>query len=761
MKSIKLIIESLQIRNKAIQDKVWISQREIVPFLLVVLWITDTTDTPLKRHFYVLEAKFQKLWKHNGPTFLFNYLKGVTHVLIRYFALTPVTETYNSKVLVKVCKHTGLPIIFGKELNSWIIRWNRSYDLPKIIALFSFIGVFRSLPTKVPVSLSTITDKFDGKTDTFNHNTIKSAIDHLNIKLKFSKNIKPIYSTKAGPNSFNSLWGAEIDAFALLRDRSVLIPFIRYLIVNRSFLFLSWYILIIILGSPYYYVSCLFKTQRPDNGRLSVVYNQAGKARVVAMTNWWIQCCFKPLHDGIFNTLRGISTDATFDQKGRLLEFVSRTKGQKYFCYDLSAATDRLPIRLQTDILNILGVQGTNWSDMITNIKWKYKSNLIQYSVGQPMGAYSSWAMLALTHHIIVMMAADSVNKAKSFDKYIVLGDDIVIADEDVAKAYLEYMSMLGVKINLSKSIVSSEILEFAKLWLNPKYDISPIGSGLIIQAMRDKYSFISLVNIAWQRNLFQWSKLWISMRTAPKVVKTKIQYAVWFTTMIKLSELYKTSSDRLRIDDLFYTRSRKQQGQLLDSLHRDEWMHSDYASINGYPISEMIRIDMEPDYELYSIWRGLLDVFAAESEKIFKTNYQTIYKSGRSLLLYSWRASSLRIGLPDFFDLLLLPIKPGIWIHVRLLIIALGENLWWHFTFVKLKLYNKYLFNSSSQSLTHFQVLWFLSKILDLNSNVHFYEEEVQKKKDLSKLLRKMNDNNHCNSIVRALKDKYKNWDS
>lgn len=30
----------------------------------------------------------------------------------------------------------------------------------------------------------------------------------------------------------------------------------------------------------------------------------------------------------------------------------------------------------------------------------------IRYAVGQPMGALSSWAMLALTHHFIVQYAA-------------------------------------------------------------------------------------------------------------------------------------------------------------------------------------------------------------------------------------------------------------------------------------------------------------------------------------------------------------------
>jgi hypothetical protein len=78
------------------------------------------------------------------------------------------------------------------------------------------------------------------------------------------------------------------------------------------------------------------------------------------------------------------------------------------------------------------------------------------------MGAYSSFAMLALTHHTIVRYAALKAG-IHDFRSYAVLGDDIVIANDEVASNYLEVMNDLGVSINLSKSIVSKDIAEFAK----------------------------------------------------------------------------------------------------------------------------------------------------------------------------------------------------------------------------------------------------------------------------------------------------------
>jgi len=79
------------------------------------------------------------------------------------------------------------------------------------------------------------------------------------------------------------------------------------------------------------------------------------------------------------------------------------------------------------------------------------------------MGAYSSWAMLALTHHVIVRASAHMVGLS-NFSDYCILGDDVVIRNDKVADAYFNLMKSLGVSINLSKSVNSNEFAEFAKV---------------------------------------------------------------------------------------------------------------------------------------------------------------------------------------------------------------------------------------------------------------------------------------------------------
>jgi hypothetical protein len=67
---------------------------------------------------------------------------------------------------------------------------------------------------------------------------------------------------------------------------------------------------------------------------------------------------FLPLHRYIFSILEKLDTDGTMDQHGALHRLVDRL-GQttKYYCYDLSAATDRLPVEIQSDILSCIGVK--------------------------------------------------------------------------------------------------------------------------------------------------------------------------------------------------------------------------------------------------------------------------------------------------------------------------------------------------------------------------------------------------------------------
>jgi len=62
---------------------------------------------------------------------------------------------------------------------------------------------------------------------------------------------------------------------------------------------------------------------------------------------------------------------------------------------------------------------------------------------------------MAITHHYIVQLAALRSGHKRFFSKYVLLGDDIMIADKAVAESYLKLLSTLGIGVSESKTHVS------------------------------------------------------------------------------------------------------------------------------------------------------------------------------------------------------------------------------------------------------------------------------------------------------------------
>lgn len=226
----------------------------------------------------------------------------------------------------------------------------------------------------------------------------------------------------------------------------------------------------------------------PILGKLSLKHEAAGKVRVFAMVDVWTQWLLKPLHDTIFDhILAGIAQDGTRDQMAPVYQLLKRCPSTLH-SLDLSAATDRVPLWLQKAILgNIVGEDfAQNWGDFLTKRGYSLSftgndrrpvNAVLYYKVGQPMGALSSWAMLALSHHFIVQFCAHEAGYRGWFTAYAVLGDDLVIGNAKVAKMYLKVMRVLGVGIGLHKSLISADgsALEFAKRTLYKGVDVSPV----------------------------------------------------------------------------------------------------------------------------------------------------------------------------------------------------------------------------------------------------------------------------------------------
>lgn len=234
---------------------------------------------------------------------------------------------------------------------------------------------------------------------------------------------------------------------------------------------------------------------------------EPGKIRLFAMVDIFTQWILSPLHHALFAVLRKIPQDGTFDQVKPVKELIERceTKGvRQVYSYDLSAATDRLPVVLQEWLLAAFTgrAYAESWRAVLCD-RWyrlpqafsktfgprafssldgespkgglKFKDATVKYAVGQPMGALSSWAMLAMTHHAIVQFAAYRMGWRSWFTDYAVLGDDIVIANSNVAAEYVKIMKEIGVDIGFHKSVISDNLsLEFAKRFFYRGKEVTP-----------------------------------------------------------------------------------------------------------------------------------------------------------------------------------------------------------------------------------------------------------------------------------------------
>ncbi|WVZ26856.1 hypothetical protein V8G54_000196 (mitochondrion) [Vigna mungo] len=72
---------------------------------------------------------------------------------------------------------------------------------------------------------------------------------------------------------------------------------------------------------------------------------------------------------------------------------------------------------------------------------------VVFFRVGQPLGFLSSWPLFTLTHHLVMFYCEEKVYPGQRLTRYAILGDDVCIADENVASLYRQTVNDLGLAI--------------------------------------------------------------------------------------------------------------------------------------------------------------------------------------------------------------------------------------------------------------------------------------------------------------------------
>lgn len=421
----------------------------------------------------------RNLKDHRGLLSTVKYIKKLRLVVTRFLSGEPLLRLEG----IKIYKN-GWPKAL-REFYSITKTSNAEY----MRSLLTLLTVLRNLEFKPDPDITPIISPYKGDITGISDRHIDKALKELHIE---EKEVKWKYfhmSSKRGPNGHALLSSVgELNGLPEQLRKDVISlanspEFEQHIheILNPPPEILNNKNLLEVYSEAYYKKPPL-KTY--ELRKLSYFSDKEGKTRIVGILDYWSQTALRPLHDTLMNMLSHIYNDCTFRQ-GHFLEVLPPRA--TYYSFDLSNATDRMPITLQQKIIGkIIGPDRADaWKRVMTDHPFLYKSmkngkvtaEYIKYEAGQPMGGYSSWAAMALCHHLIIRICAFRAG-ISHFKDYVVLGDDVVIANDDVAHQYVLMCTELDIPISPMKTHKSKSIYEFAKRWIYNGVEISPFSVG-------------------------------------------------------------------------------------------------------------------------------------------------------------------------------------------------------------------------------------------------------------------------------------------
>lgn len=462
-----------------------------------------------------------KLYNSHGATFTIKWLKASSVALQKYLGddrLRSLRTLDDTLPLPRL--NNGLPRYISVSDRVMI----RKGDVRFIRFHLGLLNLYRVLEAPGVLKIETITNPFSGNQDYLDRlvDRIKSGkflffdllpgFDKISTMSLSPKSF--VLSRSASPSNKMSAQGIITDVYLLNKNRPDLWQDILdylYLTKPKVTRFVRMlqdaYELGLRLEKPISFVGKLsqrtFEVRSPlrfkDSilahgegpglalSQFAVKHEAAGKIRLFALLDSITQSVLAPLHQAMFAILKSIPNDGTFNQEAS----IKRSQGKAInancaFSFDLTAATDRLPVVMTAFLIEgiwkLPGIASL-WRSIMTNRDFGFNGKIAEklkispgpyrYAVGQPMGGLSSWPGLALTHHWIVQYAAyhahlERTQSSGGFSwnqSYEILGDDLVIFDALIAKFYLEIMAGIGCEINMNKSINSPNkpVFEFAK----------------------------------------------------------------------------------------------------------------------------------------------------------------------------------------------------------------------------------------------------------------------------------------------------------
>jgi hypothetical protein len=316
----------------------YISKGLVPKYIRVVVWILRIDDPS---PFYILGDRIASLMDKSGKSFSSLYLKEAFRITVKFISGHKELNTLDD---LRLGIAFGLPKILPSELRNHI----RSRNRMETRAILTILSLYRVIKASPKLKIDTITAPYTGVDSPFSdwevYNFARDCLSRM--KLVDSRFI---ISMSAGPNSSPSGLGLHKDAIALYESPHLL----RAMNVLALRFNCQGILANLLVEADILRKSKFSKTCSPILSKLAFKEEAAGKVRVFAILDGWTQSILSGLHDSLASILRNIPQDGTFDQD-KPLSTLMATDPKRFFSFDLSAATDRLPSFIQVKLLSYI-----------------------------------------------------------------------------------------------------------------------------------------------------------------------------------------------------------------------------------------------------------------------------------------------------------------------------------------------------------------------------------------------------------------------
>jgi len=269
--------------------------------------------------------------------------------------------------------------------------------------------------------------------------------------------------------------------------------------------------------------------------RLHFLSEGGGKTRTICIPDIWSQIALKPIHEFLMGWLKSLPNDGTSSHNLTAIKLKEWTRNKEIVCTDLTTATDRFPVDLQERVLSYpLGPSlASAWKSLLVDRDIDCQGKPVRYGVGQPMGFLSSWAAMALTHHVIVRYAG-ILEGYKHFKDYLIIGDDVAIANRRVGERYMALLEALEVPISLGKSILPGTPRgagEIAKRLFILGEEISPVPPNVLFKCRETLPGLVELDRTLTDRGYYSRSG-----QEPPSLHRDRVMNSLFFKSRVRNS---------------------------------------------------------------------------------------------------------------------------------------------------------------------------------------------------------------------------------